>query len=126
MVKLLEIFSMHEQREQFYEPRRLEKGAWIEIINFEPETEQVEIFKRWEVENIERLEEKTEILYTITCKKLDIASDDKIKREIAQKILDKHALKIKASFAKCLVEGIDIRPVRQLKNVLYKMGGEQK
>ena len=125
MKKLIEVGSMHEQREYFGNPDLIvQKGAWIEVLNFNPNTEQVDIKNRWEVEKIESKVEGDIKKYKVTCKILDAAKIDNKKKKIAKKVLEKHAEKLKASFAKCLVEGIDKRTLANLKDLLIKLGGE--
>ena len=44
---------MHEQREIFGNPEVIiKKGIWIEILEFNPDTEQIDIKHRWEVEKV--------------------------------------------------------------------------
>ena len=124
MIKLTEVQSMHEQREMFNNSLILiDKGIWIEVINFNPHTEQVDITLRLEVEDVIRKENNGLKEYKIICRKLDIDKDYKTKEELAKKIINKHHDKLKASFAKCLIEGIDGRSIPELKGMLYKLGG---
>ena len=96
--KLVEVQSMHEQREYFDNPCRIvKKGVWIEILNFNPNTEQVDIKHRWEVENVDKKIEDGFEKYKVTCKVLDINKIEKEKKKIAEKVLNKHAEILKAS-----------------------------
>jgi predicted HicB family RNase H-like nuclease len=122
--KLTEIESIHEQREDIGGNATIEKGVWIEISDFEPETEQVQIFHRWKVIEIKKETIKNKKHYTITCKKLNVEKEKNIKKEIANKIIEKHNNILKASFTKCLIEGIDSQTTNSLKRILYKLGGE--
>ena len=123
--KLVEVQSMHEQREYFNSPCRIvKKGVWIEILNFNPDTEQVDIKHRWEVEKVEEKIEDERKKYKVTCKVLDIDKIDGKKKKIAKKVLKKHAEILKASFAKCLVDGIDVKTIATLKGILIKLGGK--
>ncbi len=125
MHKLIEVQSMHEQREYFNSPCRItHKGSWIEILNFDPNTEQVDIKHRWEVEKVEQKTEGDLKKYKVTCKILDIKKIDDKKKKIAEKVLKKHAEILKASFAKCLVDGIEVRTLDNLKSILIKLGGK--
>lgn len=127
MEKLTEIQSLHEQRERFGNPDILiDKGVWLEIVAFNPNTEQVDIKHRWEVENVESTEEKNVRNYKVTCKKLNIKEYEDKKREIAKKVYEKHKLKLKASFIKCMVEGISICPSKELRELLNKLEGGNK
>jgi len=124
-MKLTEVQSMHEQREYFNNPDLIvEKGVWIEVLDFNPNTEQVDIKHRWEVEKVETSIEGDLKKYKVTCKVLDIDKIDNKKKKIAKKVLYKHAEKLKASFAKCLVDGIDARTLENLKDLLVKLGGK--
>ena len=123
-MKLIEVQSMHEQREYFNNPDLIvKKGVWIEVLNFNPNTEQVDIKHRWEVEKVEKSREGDLNKYKIICKPLNINKIDNKKKKIAKKVLDKHAEMLKASFAKCLVDGIDKRTLANLKDMLVKLGG---
>jgi len=125
MNKLTEVQSMHEQREYFNSPCGIvKKGAWIEVLDFNPNTEQVNIKQRWEVEKIDKKIEDGYKIYKVTCKDLDMDKIDSKKKKIAAKVLKKHAEKLKASFAKCLVDGIDARTLDNLKSMLVKLGGK--
>ena len=125
MLKLIEVQSMHEQREYFNSPCRItKKGSWIEILNFDPNTEQVDIKHRWEVEKVEQKTEGDLKKYKVTCKILDIKKIDNKNKKIAEKVLKKHAEILKASFAKCLVDGIEVRALDNLKSILIKLGGK--
>ncbi len=125
MPKLTEVQSMHEQREYFDSPCRItKKGSWIEVLNFNPNTEQVDIKHRWEVEKVEEKTEGDLKKYRVTCKILDIEKIDNKKKKIAAKVLKKHAEILKASFAKCLVDGIEVRTLDNLKSILIKLGGK--
>ena len=125
MNKLTEVQSMHEQREYFNNPELIvKKGAWIERLNFNENTEQVDIKDRWEIEKIETSIKDDLKKYKVTCKILDIDKIDNKKKKIAKKVLEKHAEKLKASFAKCLVDGIDKRALSNLKDLLIKLGGK--
>jgi len=124
MEKLTEIQSLHEQREIFGNPDiLLEKGVWLEIIAFNADTEQVKVKHRWEIEKVESTEEKNIRNYKITCKKLNIKDDEDKKRKIAKKVYEKHKLKLKASFIKCLVEGISICSSKEMRELLIKLEG---
>ncbi len=122
--KLIEIQSIHEQREEPGNLVKLENGVWIEISDFDSETEQVTIQERLEIIDVQEEKKDDKIYYTFICKKLNIIDDFKIKEELANKIVDKHNLILKASFAKCLVDGIDSKSVSHLKRILYKLGGD--
>ncbi|GAH15999.1 unnamed protein product, partial [marine sediment metagenome] len=61
--------------------------------------------------------------YTITCKELDVNKDRKKKEILANDIIKKHNEKLKASFAKCLIDGVGIRTVPELRGMCYKLGG---
>lgn len=125
MVKLTEVQSMHEQREYFGSPCRItKKGSWIEVLNFDSNTEKVDIKHRWEVEKIEQKTEGDLKKYKVTCKILDIKKIDDKKKKIAEKVLKKHAEILKASFAKCLIDGIEVRALDNLKSILIKLGGK--
>lgn len=125
--KLTEIQSLHEQREMFDANEIIiDKGVWIEILDFDPNTEQVNIKHRWEVENVEKKEEGDIKKYKVTCKVLNIKEYEKNKKEIAKEVLKKHSKKLKTSFAKCLVEGIETKSIPELKYVLNKLGGKVK
>ena len=123
---LTEIQSLHEQREEFSNSVVIEKGIWIEVLDFNPHTEQVNIKHRWEVEKVEKSREKDVEKYKITCKRLNIKDYEKNKKKIAQKVFKKHKDRLKASFAKCLIEGIEIRSIPDLKHILNKLGGKVK
>jgi len=123
MEKLLEIQSLHEQREKFYNPDIIvKKGVWLEILDFDPDTEQIDINRRWEVVSIEKKEENGLIKYKIICIDKDIKKSDELKKALAEKVLDKHKEKLKASFTKALIEGIDYASVGRLKYMLNKLG----
>ena len=120
--KLIEIYSLHEQREMFGNPDILiKKGVWIEIIDFERETEMAEVLRRFEVEKVEKNQIGHIKKYKVICKELDIEEMGKERRKSARLVLDKHREKLKASFAKCLVEGIDVRSIQDLKNMSNKL-----
>ena len=121
--KLLEIQSLHEQREKFNNPDVIiEKGVWIEILDFDTDTEQVNINHRWEVESVEKKEEHGIKKYKIICIQKDIKESDKSKKALAEKVLGKHKEKLKASFAKVLVEGIEYGSAGKLKYMLNRLG----
>lgn len=123
MDKLLEIQSLHEQREKFHNPDIIvKKGVWLEILDFDPDTEQVKVNRRWEVVSVEKKEEKGLIKYKITCIDKDIKKNDELKKVLAEKVLDKHQEKLKASFSKALIEGIDYGSVSRLRYMLNKLG----
>ena len=124
MNKLFEVQSVHEQREGMGDDTKIEKGVWIEISDFDDETEQVKIHKRFEVLDVKKEDKDNRIHYVITCKKRNIEEDDKIREDLANKVIDRHKLILKASFVKCLVEGIDMKSVGELKKMLYRLGGE--
>ena len=123
--KLIEIKSLHEQREMIGNPDIVIKpGVWIEVLSFDPMTEKVKVRHRWQVERIDKREEEGKRKYKITCKKLDIEQIESTKENLAKEVLEKHKEKLKASFVKCLVDGISIRTVSELKEMLNKLGGE--
>lgn len=125
-MKLTGIESMHEQRERLgFQEVPIKKGTWIEVVNFSPHTEQVGILKRLEVERVIKSKEGDLRKYKIVCSELDIEKDLKRKKEIINKIISKHNLRLKASFAKCLVDGIDCRSIPELKGMIYKLGEEE-
>jgi len=120
MIKLTEVQSMHEQREQFGNPDVvIKKGVWLEIIKFDYHTEQADILKRYEVKKIKEVKNKDIINYTITCQKLDHITDKNKKTLLANLILKKFNTKLKASFAKCLIEGIEFRTIPELRGMMY-------
>lgn len=123
---LTEIESMHEQREQFDDNLNtpIEKGVWLEVIDFDPHTEKAEVLLRLEIEDIIKTEKDDINIYKIVCNELDVVKDQERKEEIAKKIIDKHNDKLKASFAKCLVDGIGCRTIPELKIMLTKLGGK--
>lgn len=127
---LTEVQSIHEQREIFGNPDIIVKpGVWIEVLNFDPQTEQVEHVHRWEVEKVEKKQgkgkEKDIKKYKIICKPLDIKKDWDKKLKLSERLLKKHEEKFKASFAKCLVEGINVKSIPKLKYILNKLGGNE-
>ena len=124
MEKLTEIGSMHEQREEFCGSTIIKKGVWIEILNFDSNTEQVDIKHRWEVEKVEKRIDKDVEKYKVICKVLNIKDYEKNKKKIAKEVFEKHKDKLKASFAKCLIEGIEVNSIPQLKHILNKLGGK--
>ena len=126
MEKLTEIQSLHEQREMFDNDIIVKKGIWIEVIEFDQITEYADVKHRWEIEKIEEKEEGNLKKYKVTCKILDIKGDEKNKKRMAKKVLDKHSKRLKASFAKCLIEGIETRSIPDLKHALNKLGGKVK
>ena len=127
MKKLIEVDSLHEQREKFGNPDILiEKGVWIEIVAFNQTTEKVAIKHRWEVEKVEYVEEKNIRNYKIICKKLNIKEYEDKKIELAKRVFEKHKIKLKASFVKCLVEGISVCSSEELRGILVKLGGDEK
>ena len=120
--KLTEIQSLHEQREIIGNPEVVVKeGVWIEIINFIPETEAVEIIRRFEVEKVEKSQEGDIKKYKVTCKELNIKEAEESKRKVARLVLHKHLEKLKASFAKCLVDGIEAKSIQDLKAMSNKL-----
>ena len=126
METLTEIESMHEQRERFGEPTVIKKGVWIEVLDFDPNTEQVNINHRWEVKKIEKSLDKDIEKYKVICKILKIKPYEKNKEKIAKKVIEKHKDKLKASFAKCLIDGIEVNSIPDLKHILNKLGGKVK
>ncbi len=127
MEELIEIFSMHEQRERLeIRDNYIQVGTWLELIDFNQITEHASIKKRWLVEKIIKKKEGDIEKYKFICKPLDIDKDDKIKKELANKILNKYNKELKASFVKCLIQGIEIRSVNELKRMVYKLGGNIK
>lgn len=120
--KLIEIQSLHEQREIVGNPEIVvKKGVWIEIINFIPDTEEVEVLKRFEVEKVEKSQVGDIKKYKVTCRKLGIKEAEEEKRKLAKLVLDKHCEKLKASFAKCLVDGIEAKSIHRLKSMSNKL-----
>ena len=120
--KLLQIHSLHEQREMFSNPEIIiKKGIWIEIVNFTQETELIEVLRRFEVEKVEKIQVGDIKKYKVTCKELSIKEIDEKKRKVARLVLDKHLEKLKASFAKCLIDGIEAKSIQQLKNISNKL-----
>ncbi len=120
--KLLQIHSLHEQREMFGNPEIIiEKGVWIEIVNFTMETELIEVLRRFEVEKVEKIQVGDIKKYKVTCKELNIKEIDEEKRKVARLVLNKHLEKLKASFAKCLIDGIEAKSIQQLKNISNKL-----
>ena len=120
--KLIEVQSIHEQREDFTNAEVIiKKGVWIEILEFNPDTEQVSINHRWEVESVEKKEEEGKRKYRVTCKVKDIKKDNDVKKILAKQVLQKHSDKLKASFAKALIDGVNYRNVLHLKNILNKL-----
>ena len=63
----------------------IDKGVWIEILDFDPNTEQVNIKNRWEVENVEKKEEGDTKKYKVTCKVLNIKEYEKKKKKKKKK-----------------------------------------
>lgn len=124
--RLTEIMSTHELRELQGELVRIEKGVWIEILDFDSVTEEVDILKRWEIIDIKRDDIENKEHYTITCKKLDIKTEEEKKKELCQKIISKHHGSLKATFVKCLIDGIESKSTNQLKRILYRLRGEIK
>ena len=124
--KLTEIMSTHELREIPGETVKIEKGVWIEISDFNIETEEVFIKKRYEIVDIRKAEGIKNDYYNIICKKMDIKKDDETKKEISKKVIEKHHDILKSSFVKCLIEGIENKSIKQLKAILYKLRGEIK
>lgn len=104
----------------------IEPGVWIEVLDLNPETEQVEIKNRWEVEKIDEKKEGNIKRYKVTCKILNIRDHEKNKQKLAKDVLKKHSEKLKASFAKCLVEGISTKSIPDLKHILNKLGEKVK
>ncbi|KKN58015.1 hypothetical protein LCGC14_0556730 [marine sediment metagenome] len=120
--KLIEVQSIHEQREDFTNAEVIiKKGVWIEILEFNPDTEQVCVNHRWEVESVGKKEEKGKRIYRVICKVKDVEKDNDAKKVLAKKVLQKHSNKLKASFAKALIDGVDYRSVLHLKNILNKL-----
>lgn len=118
--------SSHELREIPGETVKLEKGVWIEISDFNIETEEVFIKKRYEVLEVKKTEGNEKDYYDIICKKMDFKEDEKRKRLLAEEVIRKHHDILKSSFVKCLIEGIENKSVKQLKSILYKLRGEIK
>ena len=124
-IALLEITSMHEQRERFGTPEIVvRKDVWLEVIDFDPHTERAEIIRRYNVEKVEAKQEGDIRRYRITLQKLNVEEDQDAKEEMAKKIIEKHHTNMKMSFAKCLVDGIDLKSIPELKNMLLKMRGD--
>ena len=124
--KLIEVESLHEQREEFSNHGVIiKKGVWIEILEFDSDTEQVNINHRWEVESVEKKEEKGIRKYEVVCKIMDIKKDNDIKKALAKQVLEKHTKKLRTSFAKSLIEGVDYKSVSYLKNMLNKLEEKQ-
>ena len=120
--KLIEVQSIHEQREMMGNPEVIvKKGIWIEIINFIPDTEEAEVLRRFEVEKVIKSQEGDIKKYKVVCKELNIKEGEDQKRETATKVLNKHREMLKASFVKCLVDGIEARSVRHLKSMSDKL-----
>ena len=124
METLTEIESMHEQRERFGEPTIVKEGIWIEVLDFDSNTEQVDIKHRWEVLKIEKTIDKDIEKYKVRLKILKIKSYEDNKKKIAKRVLEKHKNLLKASFAKCLVQGIEVNSIPDLKHMLNKLGGK--
>lgn len=124
--KLTEIMSTHELRELPGETVKIEKGVWIEISDFNIETEEVFVKKRYEVVEIKKSEGQEKDYYDITCKKINFKKDDERKKELAKKVIEKHHDILKSSFVRCLIEGIENKSIKQLKGILYKLRGEIK
>jgi fructose-bisphosphate aldolase class 1 len=124
--KLTEIMSTHELREIQGETIKIEKGVWIEISDFDADTEQVFIKKRYEVIDIEKTETEDKDYYDIICRKMNFEEDEQRKKLLAEKIIEKHHDMIKSSFVKCLIDGIGDKSVKQLKSILYKLRGDIK
>jgi len=122
--RLTEIMSIHELRELQGETVKVEKGVWIEISDFNADTEQVVIKKRYEVLDIEKTENGDREYYDITCKKMNFEEDERRKKVLAEKVIEKHHDMIKSSFVKCLIDGIENKSIKQLKGILYKLRGE--
>lgn len=120
--KLTEIQSLHEQREFIGNPDVVVKeGVWIEIITFMHETEQVEVVRRFEVEKVEKSQEGDIKKYKVICRELSIKEVEEKKRITAHLVLDKHREKLKASFTKCLVDGIEAKSIERLKSISNKL-----
>ncbi len=120
--KLTEIQSLHEQREAISNPEIIVKeGVWIEIINLVLETEKVEVLRRFEVEKVEEKQVGDIKKYKVICKELNIEEMRKQRREAARLVLQKHSEMLKASFAKCLVDGIASKSIQQLKAMSDKL-----
>jgi hypothetical protein len=123
--ELIEVESMHEQRERFGTPDIVvQKGIWFEIIDFDPHTERADIVRRYLVDKVEHQQDGDVKRYRITLQRLDVEEDQEKKQELAKRLLDKHHSNLKMSFAKCLVDGIDLKSVPELKNMLLKMRGD--
>lgn len=120
--KLTEIQSIHEQRELMGNPDIIVKeGVWIEIVNFTSETELVKVLRRFEVEKVEKSQIGDIKKYKVICKELNIKDAEERKRKIARLVLQKHMEKLKASFAKCLVDGIAVKTIQELKGISNKL-----
>ncbi len=120
--KLTEVKSIHEQREMMGNPEVIvEKGIWIEIINFVPDTEEADVLRRFEVEKVIKSQEGDIKKYKVICKELSTKEAEEEKRKVARLILDKHHERLKASFAKCLVDGIEARSIQHLKSMSNKL-----
>ncbi len=116
--KLTEVQSIHEQREAMSNPEVIvKKGVWLEIVNFTLDTEQVEVLRRFEVEKVIKSQEGDIKKYKVICKELNIKELEEQKRKTARLVLDKHHERLKESFVKCLLDGISIRSIRNLKAV---------
>jgi len=125
MKVLTEIMSIHEQREMFFNPdAEVKKGVWLEVINFNPHSEEAKVLRRWQVENVEESIEGNVRTYRIDCKDLDVDVDLLKKKTLAKLIVNKHHDKLKASFVKCLVDGIERRNISELRSMLFKLGGK--
>jgi hypothetical protein len=122
--KLIEIASMHELRGENGEEIKLEKGVWIEVADFDPITERVEIKKRVEVESVDMSEDREKEYYTIRCKRLDFKKYDEDKKALIEEIISKYHERLKASFAKCMVEGVEGQSIQKLRQILYKLKGK--
>lgn len=122
--KLTEIQSLHEQREIFGNPDVLIKnGVWIEVVGFNPTTERVDVKHRWQVEKVKTLKNKNTKIFTVTCRALDIKKYEDMKKKLAKKVFNKHETILKASFIKCLVEGIGTRTSAEMREMLIKLEG---
>ena len=122
--KLIEVQSIHEQREFDGSTRKRDVGSFVEINDLNVVIEEVKIIEQYKITDIKKEEKDNKEYYEIVCEKRDFEDERKIKEEFVRKIIEKHHDIIKSSFVKCLVDGIDSKSVNALKQMLFKLRGD--
>jgi hypothetical protein len=116
---------MHEQREHPASFLTLVlpnlDGRFIESLDWDPKTEHVRIFERDRIASHYWIDSKDAYYLVLKTEILDVAGEEARKKELADRIVEKHFDALETSFIKCFIdlnEDNDRNVVKKFEEVL--------